>query len=174
MLPILSCGVLVPCAGGQDVSAPTGRRIVAAGGAERPLAARRGTRGQADEERVSHPFYFSPRRGERDSWGPTNLREAQGPALRHDGPVAASRACPQVKGSRRSIPRACFGCPVPPDLPRRCPFLPNSPSAFSAFSAVKAVAASRPFRLDDHVNPGNPRKRRPFIRRKFPFLAPHL
>jgi hypothetical protein len=41
------------------------------------------------------------------------------------------------------------------------------PSAF-------VTVTSQSFRLDGHVNPGNLRKRRPFIRRKFPFLAPHL
>jgi len=37
------------------------------------------------------------------------LRGAQGPALRRDGPVAASQPCPHVKGSRRSIPRHAAG-----------------------------------------------------------------
>ena len=49
--------------------------------------------------------------------------EAQGQALWRDSPAAASRPCPHVKGSRRSIPRHAAGLFRPSGSPACRPVL---------------------------------------------------
>ena len=109
-------------------------------------------------EKGPGPFFpFRPGGAKEILGGPTNLRGAQGPALRRDGPVAASQPCPHVKGSRRSIPRHAAGLfpfagsrPVQAGRPASCS------GGFPCLPASFHHSITLPL-----VNPGNLRNLRP-------------